>query len=107
MDRFKVSAELLSDIKNYLDITWDDTATDDKLKTLIAGGSTYLRGKCVADLNFEIDDLPRTLLFDYVRYARDSALDIFENNYISLILAMQNNEAVKAHHVESSKQTKK
>lgn len=104
MNRAEVSAEFLSDIKNYLDITWDDAATDDKIKNLIAGGSVYLRGKCKADLDFESDGLPRTLLFDYVRYARDSALDVFENNYMSLILAMQNDEAVKAH-VESTKQT--
>ena len=26
---------------------------------------------------------------EYVRYARDSALDVFENNYQALILGMQ------------------
>ena len=31
---------------------------------------------------------------DYVRYMRDGALDIFEANYLSLILAMQNEVAV-------------
>ena len=31
---------------------------------------------------------------EYVRYARDGALDVFENNYQHLILAMQNNRKV-------------
>lgn len=34
---------------------------------------------------------------EYVRYARDEALDVFENNYTALILAMQNEGAVKAY----------
>ena len=38
---------------------------------------------------------PRTLLFEYARYARDGAMDIFENNYAHLLLAMQNERAVQ------------
>ena len=34
------------------------------------------------------------MLFEYVRYARDSALDVFENNYTSMILAMQHERRV-------------
>lgn len=94
MNRQNISAELLSDIKNYLDITWVDDDTDNKIKNLIAGGSMYLDSKCAEELDYEVDGLPRTLLFDYVRYARDSALDVFENNFKSLILAMQNDRAV-------------
>jgi len=29
-----------------------------------------------------------------VRYARDSALDVFENNYRSMLLSMQSDKAV-------------
>ena len=40
---------------------------------------------------------------DYARYARDSALDVYENNYTNMILSMQNERAV-ARYVESAEQ---
>jgi len=95
MDRRNIPAELLSDVKNYLNITWDDETTDRKISGLIASGAAYLEDKLGGAADFEADGMPRTLLFDYVRYGRDSALDVFENNYLSLILAMQNEKAVE------------
>ena len=46
--------------------------------------------------------MPRTLLMEYVRYARDSALDVFESNYLSMLLGMQNEKAVKNYEALSS-----
>ena len=79
MDRRKIPQELVADVKNYLNITWDDEATDQRIAGLIA----YLR-----------DGMHRTLLMEYVRYGRDGALDVFENNYQALLLGMQNDWAV-------------
>ena len=89
MNRDNVPAQLLADIKNYLNITWDDAATDDKLRGIIASGTVYLDGKGGGTLDYESDGTPRTLLFEYVRYMRSNALDVFENNYTALILNMQ------------------
>ncbi len=105
MKRTEVSAELLADVKNNLNITWNDQATDDKIRSLIAAASGYLDGKGGAVLDYEADGLPRTLLMEFVRYARDEALDVFENNYMALLLAMQNERAVNAY-AESTQQTK-
>ena len=44
------------------------------------------------------------MMMEFVRYARDEALDVFENNYMALILNMQNGRMVRAY-VESTKQT--
>jgi hypothetical protein len=104
MNRADIPAELLADVKNQLNITWDDDATDNKIRGLIAAASVYLNSKGGAVLDYERDGFPRTLLMEYVRYARDEALDVFENNYTSLILAMQNERAVTAY-VESAEQT--
>ena len=79
---------LLSDVKNYLNITWDDDATDKKVSGLIASGMIYLNAKYGKDADYTADGMPRTLLMEYVRYARDSALDVFENNYQALLLGM-------------------
>lgn len=104
MDRRNIPAELLADVKNYLNITWDDEATDHKIAGLIASGAAYLEDKLGGAANFEEDGMARTLLFDYVRYGRDSALDVFETNYRPLILGEQNKKAVERYgwRVESS-----
>ena len=88
---------LLSDVKNYLNITWDDEATDAKISGLIASGMMYLDGKYGEAADYTADGMPRTLLFEYVRYMRDSALDVFESNYLSLILDMQTERQVTSY----------
>ncbi len=87
---------LLHDIKVYLNITWEDDATDARIRGLIEDGMAYLDDKLGEPGNYTSTGLPRTLLKDYVRYARDDALDVFENNYQSLILAMVNNKGVQS-----------
>lgn len=93
---------LLADVKNWLDITWDDDATDSKVSGLIASGMTYLDGKLGEAGDYTVDGLPRTLLLEYCRYGRDSALDVFENNYLSMLLDMQNGRRVSAFELESA-----
>lgn len=102
MQRDKIPAELLSDVKNYLDQTWDDEAADKKISGLVASGTQYLDRKLGETGNYLRDGLPRTLLMEYVRYARDSALDVFENNYQSMILDMQNERLVSRYELEST-----
>ena len=97
VDRNNIPSELLSDIKNHIDITWEDEATNKKIRNLTAQGMVYLNGKYGEEADYSVDGSPRTLLFEYVRYARDSALDVFENNYRAQILAMQNDKAVERH----------
>ena len=90
----EISDALFEDIKAYLDYTWMDDALDRKYKGFIRDGMAYVNGKYGEPADFETAGSPRTLLFEYVRYARDGALDVFENNYMSMILAMQNDKAV-------------
>lgn len=86
--------ELLQDVKIYLGITWQDSTTDQRITGLIASGMAYIDSKYGKAAGYSVDGFPRTLLFEYVRYARDAALDVFENNYTALILAMQNEKRV-------------
>lgn len=88
---------LLDDVKNHLNITWTDEATDRKISGLIASGMIYINGKAGEEMDYRTDGPGRTLLMDYVRYARDGAMDVFENNYLHLLLAMQNERRVKAY----------
>ena len=101
-DRNSLPEGLLADVKNYLNITWDDAATDTKVSGLIASGMVYLDGKAGGEQDYTADGGPRTLLMEYVRYARDSALEVFETNYMALILGMQNERRVKPYAVEGT-----
>ena len=94
--RHEIAPELLADVRNYLDITWEDEATDSKVRGFIASGMIYLDLKAGAVQDYDPDGLPRTLLMDYARYARDGALDVFENNFRSLLMAMRHERQVHA-----------
>jgi hypothetical protein len=86
---------LLEAVKNYLDITWDDPAGDEKLVGIIARGKRYLDKVAGAELDYLAEDKPRELLFDYCRYVRSNALDEFQNNYLPELLTLQISQEVK------------
>ena len=88
------AAQLLVDVKDRLGVTWSDTVTDSRLKNFIEAGKAYLNDKLGCEGNYLVPGYPRTLLMEFVRYARDDALEVFEENYRSMILAMQNERAV-------------
>ena len=85
---------LLPVLKSYLDITWTDEATDAKVWDMARSGMAYLDSKAGRQMDYNLPGFARSLLMDYVRYMRDGALDIFESNYLSLILAIQNEVTV-------------
>ena len=88
---------LLAAVKSYLQITWNDMETNTRLTELIYSGMLYLNSKLGETGDYAAPGYPRTLLMEYVRYARDGALDVFENNYRALILAMQHERMVEAY----------
>lgn len=86
---------LLADVEAQLGVTWESDITDNQYANWISGGIDYLDGKLGEAGDYTVPGTPRTLLFEYVRYARDSALDVFETNYRHLILAMQHERRLK------------
>lgn len=88
---------VLAYVKSQLGVTWEDTATDERYAQLIADGKAYLDDKLGAPGDYESPGYARELLKEYVRYARDAALDVFETNYTARILAMQNQRRVNAY----------
>jgi len=94
MDKNKAKS-LLSDVRNYLDITWEDEAGDEKLIGIIQRGSAYLQRYASRQLPFDEGTHERSLLLDYCRYARSGALDEFAKNYQTDLLTFRNDEAVR------------
>lgn len=78
--------KLFAEVKNYLDITWEDEQIDLKLTGILKRGMCYLERKAGATLDFEEEGQAKALLLDYVRYARANALDEFETNYLHELL---------------------
>lgn len=98
--------ELIDEVKAYLDITWDDSATNIKLQGMIERAKKRLielSGN--DDLNFDIEDSPKELLLNRVRYERSGALDEFESDYKQEIIFLQNREKVKRSIVNDTEQT--
>lgn len=94
-------AALLAAVKAYLQITWEDQATDARITELINAGKAYLDTKFDNPGDYDSPGIERTLLFEYVRYARDGATDVFENNYRAMILAAQHERMVSAYVYDS------
>ena len=80
--------QLLQDIKDYLHITWEDEKTDKNLTGMIKRGMKKLDDIAGLNLDFTIEDSPRELLFDYVRYANSQALEVWEKNFQSELLSL-------------------
>lgn len=85
----KIDSELLQEIKDYLNITWEDEKTNKKLTGMMKRGKTYLQKVAgVSSLDFTKEDDPKTLLLDYCRYAYSQALEMFEINFQSELLSL-------------------
>ena len=103
VDRYNIDSQLICELKAYVGITWNDDVTNYKFQNIVASSMVYLQEKLGEDTDFNEQTTARELLFERVRYAWASALDVFENNYLSLILAMQNEKKVRVY-VEKAKQ---
>ena len=84
-----ISEELMQELINYLDITWELTSNEEKKLYGIANrGASTLSGK-IGECDFENDTPEKALLFNYVMYERSGALDEFWKNYQPDIIALQ------------------
>jgi len=80
---------LLEDVKCYLHITWEDENTNKNLTGMIKRGVAYLQDVAgVPFLDFIEEDIERSLLLDYCRYANSQALEMFEKNFQSDLLSL-------------------
>lgn len=80
---------LLDDVKDYLHISWQDEKTDKNITGYIKRGMARLKDVAgVSNLDFSEEDLPKSLLLDYCRYANSQALEMFETNFQSELLSL-------------------
>ena len=93
---------LLDDVRNYLDVTWRNADEDSKLTGIISRGMKYLDSVAGEELDYEEEDKPRELLFDYCRYTRSNALNEFQLNYLHELTSLQIQKEVARYIDETS-----
>lgn len=86
---------LLKDVKNYLDITWEDPEGDKKLAGMISRGISYIDDKGGEKFNYDEEGKARMLLLNYVMYERSGILHEFFGAYQDEIIALQLGTKVK------------
>ncbi len=80
-----ITEELLKEVKDNLYISWDEN--DEQVKSIILRSAHYFQSKVSQPLTFNIDSEEYILLLERCRYDWNNALDEFEKNYASEILA--------------------
>lgn len=80
---------LMEDVRNYLDITFEDEETDKKILDVIQRGVRYLNNIAGCELDYQEKGGHRTLLFSFCRYDLAGKSDEFQKNYLGQILSMQ------------------
>lgn len=89
-----VSKDLLQTVKDIQGISWEDEMEERRLETMIENGQAYISDKIGDAVDVEQPGYAQALLLEYVRYARAEALDVFENNYLALLLAARDERQV-------------
>lgn len=89
-----VAPQLLEAIKADQGVTWSDAMTDSRFHTHITNGMAYLDEQLGEAGDYSAPGDARELLFEYVRYARAGALDVFEHNFRHAILRAQNRRRI-------------
>lgn len=86
--------DYFKEVKNYLDITFDDGETDAKLLGICSRAEAYLNKRAGRKIPFskdmEDEDLLQ-LLFDCIRYIWSGGLDDFATNYADDLFILRAN----------------
>ena len=80
---------LLDAAKNELDITYNDTATDQKLSGSLERGIKSINEVAGAELDYSVEDKPREMLYQYARYDRAGRLNEFKRDYLHELYDLQ------------------
>lgn len=91
-----MAEKLLADVRSYLRITWVDADTDKNLIGIINRGMARLQNIAGAPLDFTAEEIQRSLLLDYCRYANSQALEMFEKNFASELMSLHIDSQVNA-----------
>ena len=93
MEASEITPEMLTDAKDKLYISWDEN--DEQVRRIILRACKYVQSKVSQELTFAPDSDEYELMLERCRYDWNNALDEFETNYSSEILAFIQSYALK------------
>lgn len=92
-----VEAEtLLTKVRNFLDITWDDTELDIKITGIIGRGIAYIDRVAGRAQTYAENTPAMGLLLHYCLYEQSNQLSEFQRNYLHELNALQLDEGSEA-----------
>lgn len=80
---------VLDEVKNYLDITWDDEGTDKKLQGIIDRATSWVVDYFGMTAGCLTDPSVKQLFLDCCRYMWANAFEDFETNFAKQITGLQ------------------
>lgn len=93
---------LLTAVRIELDISWEDESLDSKLTRFLKSGKIYIDDKTGEEQDYTVEGEAQSLLFNYVRYCRSGALEMFWPNYRHELMAIRLKAGVTAYEAEES-----
>ncbi|MCI8506898.1 MAG: hypothetical protein HFI67_12020 [Lachnospiraceae bacterium] len=81
--------ELLEELKRYLPIAYDDEETDAFLESVLERGKAILDDYAGTPQDYGREGLAKQLLFDFCRYVRSHAEEMFEINFRRDLIALR------------------
>lgn len=79
---------LLEEVKVHLNITWNDSVTNDSILKTIEEANYYLVDKSGKEIDYSVDLHAKALLKDYCRYVRNYSFEYFETNFLNQIWSL-------------------
>ncbi|MGI6634185.1 MAG: hypothetical protein ACOX7B_03315 [Christensenellales bacterium] len=87
---------LLDKVRNFLDITWEDSELDNKLVGIIGRGIAYIDRIAGRDQTYQDNTPAMGLLLNYCLYEQSNQLSEFQRNYLHELNALQLDEGSEA-----------
>ncbi len=90
---------LIDEVKIYLDITWSDPHTDDKVTGIIARAKAKIcdyAGIAAGQLDLSEESAEKQLFLDLCRYIYNNASEDFEDNYRADLIMLRANHRTEA-----------
>ena len=80
---------MLNELKNYLDITWNDPATDEKLQGILNRATAVLNNYAGSEIDFSANENEKQLLFDCCRYIYNNVFEEFKINFSAELITLR------------------
>ena len=81
--------KLFQEIKDKLNITWDEEETDRKLKGMIEDAKYILDYKLGSKIDYTIPGMEHNLFLNYCMYAYNNCTNEFDDNYFNEIMQLR------------------